>query len=122
MTPAGITQFAGTPYEKSFSVENTGTSTATFELAGAPADYTGYARFGNMRVSVGVIPPSGTTARLHLYGRRHSLNRITFSRVTYLEGDMTFENPFDLNINNAASVYLNTTNPRSFCSLTGFGL
>ena len=122
VTPAGITQFAGTPYEKSFAVENTGNSTATFELIGAPADYTGYARFGNMRVSVGVIPPSGTTARLHLYGRRHSLNRITFSRVTYLEGDMTFENPFDLNINNAASVYLNTTNPRSFCSLTGFGL
>ena len=122
VTPAGITQFAGTPYEKSFAVENTGNSTATLELIGAPADYTGYARFGNMRVSVGVIPPSGTTARLHLYGRRHSLNRITFSRVTYLEGDMTFENPFDLNINNAASVYLNTTNPRSFCSLTGFGL
>ena len=32
VTPAGITQFAGTPYEKSFAVENTGNSTATLDM------------------------------------------------------------------------------------------
>ena len=113
VTPSGITQFAGTEYEKSFSVENGGNR--EISLRGVPANY-GYVRFGSN------VAVANQVKNVHFSNRSHELTKISMGQNLYFEGDTTFESPFTVTANNASRLYLQTTSPRALRNLTGFTL
>ena len=117
VTPAGMTEFEGTPYESSFEVFNSGSTARGLYLRDHPTSYV-YARFGsNVQLSV-----PGTTRELHYVNRRHSLQKITTSKKAHFEGSTSFDKPFVFEVNNGQTVYLRTTGARSWSTLSGMNL
>ena len=115
VTPAGMTEFEGTPYENSFEVFNSSSSAKGLYLRDHPSSYV-YARFGsNVQVSNG-------KSNLHFANRRHSLQKFITSAKVYIEGNTSFDKTFTFEANNASTVYLRTTGTKAWSTLSGMSL
>ena len=117
VTPAGMTEFEGTPYESSFEVFNSSSTARGLYLRDHPSGYV-YARFGS-NVQLSIVYNKQT---LHLANRRHSLQKIVASDKVYIEGSTSFDKPFTFEVNNGQFVYLQTTGAKAFATLSGISL
>jgi autotransporter-associated beta strand protein len=117
VTPAGMTEFEGTPYESSFEVFNSSSTARGLYLRDHPSGYV-YARFGS-NVQLSIVYNKQT---LHFANRRHSLQKIVASDKVYIEGSTSFDKPFTFEVNNGQIVYLQTTGAKAFATLSGISL
>ena len=115
VTPAGMTEFDGTPYENSFEVFNSSSTARGLYLRDHPSSYI-YARIGSN------IQLSNSKSNLHFANRRHSLQKFVTSAKIYIEGTTSFDKAFTFEVNNGSTVYLQTTGAKSWYTLSGINL